>query len=282
MAEYFSHDYGSRNDPKLIKLQMDMGHEGKGIFWDLVEILYEQGGYIKTEDLKTVAFSLKVDLEKVEKVIKNYKLFEKNDEKVYSKAVLLRLKKRNEINNKRKNAAKKRHILKTVNTTSANAEQMQSKCRANDMQKGGVVKSSKGKSSKGKSSKEKKESTTTTLVLDKPKPVHVQFVDGWKERYREKTKLDYRDGSAAYVNASRMIKKFGIEQVCLKGNILADFCEGRSVWFTKDGWASFTIEKLISRWNELLPKENEKINREEYWLKRILENDKVSQSLSEK
>ena len=36
MAEYFPHDYGARNDPKLAKLQMDMGYEGVGMYWSLV------------------------------------------------------------------------------------------------------------------------------------------------------------------------------------------------------------------------------------------------------
>ena len=40
---YFSHDYGSRNDPKLVKVLMKLKQEGKGVYWDLIEMLYEQG-----------------------------------------------------------------------------------------------------------------------------------------------------------------------------------------------------------------------------------------------
>ena len=43
---YITHDFGARNDPKLMDLQMEMGGQGLGIFWCLVEMLWENGGTI--------------------------------------------------------------------------------------------------------------------------------------------------------------------------------------------------------------------------------------------
>ena len=40
-SNYFSHDFGARNDPKLIELQMEMGGQGLAIFWCIVEMLWE-------------------------------------------------------------------------------------------------------------------------------------------------------------------------------------------------------------------------------------------------
>jgi hypothetical protein len=44
---YFSHDYHARHDPKLSALIKIHGMEGYGTWWNLVEILHEQGGKIE-------------------------------------------------------------------------------------------------------------------------------------------------------------------------------------------------------------------------------------------
>jgi hypothetical protein len=42
---YFPHDYHARHDPKLEKAYLKHGHIAWGIYWHLIEMLYEQGGY---------------------------------------------------------------------------------------------------------------------------------------------------------------------------------------------------------------------------------------------
>ena len=54
--QYMTHDLGARNDPKLISLQMAMGGQGLAIFWCLVEMLWENDGYLPT-DYEAIAFS---------------------------------------------------------------------------------------------------------------------------------------------------------------------------------------------------------------------------------
>jgi len=44
---YFPHDYHARHDPKLSALIKKHGMEGYGTWWNLVEILHEQGGKIE-------------------------------------------------------------------------------------------------------------------------------------------------------------------------------------------------------------------------------------------
>lgn len=107
---YFSHDYGARNDPKLQRLQMEMGHEGKGIYWDLVEMLYENGGRLKMSDIKSIAFGIRVEYKKVEKLIKSeeFDLFKIKDGYFYSSSAIERLEKRYQKSKQAKKAAEKR------------------------------------------------------------------------------------------------------------------------------------------------------------------------------
>ena len=55
---YITHDLGARNDPKLLDLQMEMGGQGLAIFWCIVEMLWENDGYIPA-NFKSIAFSLR-------------------------------------------------------------------------------------------------------------------------------------------------------------------------------------------------------------------------------
>ena len=102
---YFSHDYGARNDPKLVKLQMKMGHEGKGIFWDLIEIMYEQGGYINLNECESNAFALRTDCETLNRIINDFDLFKNDGEKFWSESVLSRIKQRNDKSDKARKSA---------------------------------------------------------------------------------------------------------------------------------------------------------------------------------
>lgn len=75
-AYYFSHDANARNDLKCIKLRQELGMEGYGIFWAIIEILRESDGYkLKNSDLETISFDLKCKLDTIKSVVNNYGLF---------------------------------------------------------------------------------------------------------------------------------------------------------------------------------------------------------------
>lgn len=85
-AYYFSHDANARNDLKCVKLRQDLGMEGYGIFWSIIEILRESVGYkLKKSDLRTISYDLKVSIEIIESVIFNYGLFKINGDTISSK-----------------------------------------------------------------------------------------------------------------------------------------------------------------------------------------------------
>lgn len=88
---YITHDFGARNDPKLMDLQMDMGGQGLGIFWCLVEMLWENGGTIPA-NYKSIAFALRwCKPAEVEKVVTGYGLFEVSDGSISSHSATARI-----------------------------------------------------------------------------------------------------------------------------------------------------------------------------------------------
>lgn len=105
---YFSHDYNARNDPKLQKVLMKLGHAGKSVFWDLIEMLYEQDGYLNLAECENYAFALRTDIECIKSLINDFDLFQKNKDKFWSKSVLERIKIRDNKSQKAKESAKKR------------------------------------------------------------------------------------------------------------------------------------------------------------------------------
>ncbi|MCM1455484.1 MAG: DUF4373 domain-containing protein [Bacteroides sp.] len=104
--EYFPHDYGARS--KLVDVRKDYGLEGLGFYWCVVEILHEEGGYIKESRISGIAYDLRIETEKAEAIIRNYGLFIIKKGKIYAERVLRNLKKRAEISTARKQAANAR------------------------------------------------------------------------------------------------------------------------------------------------------------------------------
>lgn len=102
---YFAHDYNARNDPKLQDVLIDLGVEGIGVFWCIIEQLYEQGGTLPIRSCKSIAFALHVDFKRVERLVNDYGLFKNDGENIWSESVLNRLNRRSEISDKRKLAA---------------------------------------------------------------------------------------------------------------------------------------------------------------------------------
>jgi hypothetical protein len=87
---YFSHDYNARNDEKILKLIQKEGWEGYGLYWALIEKLYEAGGFLD-EDYDCISYDLRTQSERIKDVVNNYKLFVVASKKIHSKSCLARL-----------------------------------------------------------------------------------------------------------------------------------------------------------------------------------------------
>ena len=75
-AYYFSHDSNARNDHRIMKLRMDLGMEGYGIYWAIIEMLREQANYtLPIDSIELISYEIRSDSINVEKVINEYNLF---------------------------------------------------------------------------------------------------------------------------------------------------------------------------------------------------------------
>lgn len=91
MKHYFPHDYNARNDRKLRKLFAKLGTKGIGLYWNVIEMLYEEKGFLPLDDIETIACDNKVQSADVEIMLAIDGLFCKDDEKFWSESVLSRL-----------------------------------------------------------------------------------------------------------------------------------------------------------------------------------------------
>ncbi|OGF47007.1 MAG: hypothetical protein A2231_03100 [Candidatus Firestonebacteria bacterium RIFOXYA2_FULL_40_8] len=294
MAEYFPHDYGARNDPKLAKLQMDMGYEGVGMYWSLVEYIYEVGGYLDEEHITSTAFALNMDCLKLGKIVKDFKLFERDGEKIFSKSILKRLKERKSISNKRKAAISNRwknerkikdtNVLQMkyncntikVNKSKVNKRKENNTKEVNDIPQAvaqtsapcsgglsGVVKDEEkvapvenSPSTSAVSAVASVSVPTGTLdvaVKEKKAPVtpQAEILERWRELYEQKTGQPCKLDKHHYVIVAGLLKKFDAGAVMMKIVLLANLCESCGAWFTKNGWADFTVEHLSRHWNSI-------------------------------
>ena len=96
MKNYFSHDYNSRNDKKLVTALMKFGLEAIGAYWCIVEMLYEEGGYLLITEYERITFELRTSEDLVKFLIHDSLLFENDGVRFWSNTALERLKLRAE------------------------------------------------------------------------------------------------------------------------------------------------------------------------------------------
>ena len=72
---YFSHDYNAANDTKVLFLRHQLGMEGYGIYWFLIEQLANAGGKLPLELIPVLAMQMHCTDVKVNGVLMNFGLF---------------------------------------------------------------------------------------------------------------------------------------------------------------------------------------------------------------
>ena len=181
MKEYFSHDLKARNDRKMVRLMMEYGMEGIGIYWCIVEMLYEEEGRLMLSECDRIGFELRVERDKVIAVICETGLFEMDQNEFWSASVDRRIEAQIHASNSSKKAAETRwqkYRAQTVKEENATAIRPQSERNA-----------SKEKKSKEKESKE----VSNILSVEEKKQ------NFWSEILDGKREIDY---------ASEMLKDF--------------------------------------------------------------------------
>ena len=133
---YFSHDYNARNDHKIKKLISKHGYLGYGLFWAIIEDLYNNANALQT-DYESIAFDLRTSENIIESIINDFDLFVIEDNSFGSLSVERRLEERSIKSQKASQSAQKRW-----NKTKNNANALQTQSDSN------AIKERKGKENK--------------------------------------------------------------------------------------------------------------------------------------
>ena len=154
---YFSHDYNARTDPKIKKLMAKHGANGYGLFWCIIEDLYNNENYLPAQ-FDTIAFDLRADEQLVKSIICDFDLFVVKGEFFGSLSVQKRLDNRSEKSKKARDSAMKRWSKSTMPeipfNEQADTNAMRTQCeRIENSCDGNAIKESKEKEIKEKSYK---------------------------------------------------------------------------------------------------------------------------------
>jgi hypothetical protein len=91
-AYYFSHDSNAKDDPKCVLLIEQLGLEGYGIFWMLIETLRDQPGYkYPIALISALARRYNTTAEKVKTVVNSYGLFTVDEQDFFSLSLMRRM-----------------------------------------------------------------------------------------------------------------------------------------------------------------------------------------------
>ena len=244
-AFYFTHDYNARNDPKLQRVVMKLGMCGIGCYWSIIEMLYEESGYLRIE-YDRISFELRVEENVIRQLLNDFELFELNEERFWSKSVLNRLERRMS-----KSVKCKESINKRWEEYRRNTNVLQSEYESNTRKE----EERRGKKRKGEERKKKEDATASVADRDQ---LHVEFVKLYCDWYLTKIGVKYKfqggeDGNAIksmkmYIKSS-IQDKTGIEpsdEVVING--------WRFILENYDKWDNFYKKQLkISQVNSNLP-----------------------------
>ena len=118
---FFSHDYNARSDEKIKQLIRKYGMQGYGVFWAIVEDLYQNANALRI-DCDGIAYDLRVDSDMVKSIIFDFNLFVYDGEMFGSISIQKRIDKRKEKSAKARESAHYRW---------GNANALQTECDSN-------------------------------------------------------------------------------------------------------------------------------------------------------
>ena len=125
---YFTHDYNAMQDEKIKKLIRFHGMEGYGIYWAIVEELYNNANALRT-DYEGIAYALRVDGKTIKTIINDYELFIIDGEYFGSLSIEKRLDERSAKSAKARDSANKRWGNVDANASKNNANASKSDAR---------------------------------------------------------------------------------------------------------------------------------------------------------
>lgn len=103
-AYYFPHDYNAMQDEKIKMLIRKHGMDGYGIFWGIVEMLYNNANALRT-DYEGIAYDMRTNSDKIESIVNDFDLFIVDGDTFGSMSIERRLNERKEKSRKAKESA---------------------------------------------------------------------------------------------------------------------------------------------------------------------------------
>lgn len=164
---YFTHDFNSHTDEKILDLRMDLGFEGYGIYWFLIETLASSSEYKLETNYKRLGFSSSIKEDALKQVVEKYNLFKVEGDFFWSESLNQRMNKLDDFKRKQAENGRKGGVAKAL------LKQKSSDAKANPsdpLANSSIVEYSKGKESKEKDLKENESIKEPKPIEDKTKP----------------------------------------------------------------------------------------------------------------
>lgn len=118
---YLTHDLGARNDPKLVAAEMESRGLFKAIWWDLCEMLWENGGYLPL-DYEQLAYILRYPTPaELERTITGFDLFQNDGERFWNESALDRIEHRNDMSVRKAEGGRKGVAARTQRKNDASS-----------------------------------------------------------------------------------------------------------------------------------------------------------------
>ena len=230
-AYYFSHDANAKDDPKCVILIDELGLEGYGIYWMLIETLRAEPEYkAPLRMLKGLARKYNTSDEKVLTVISKYDLFSRDEVYFWSESLLRRMSIYDDRRRKLQEAGRKGGQARLKGGSSEVEARLEG-----GLSNPEALKERKGKERKGKERIEKsKEMSDTDLARvqwnkDKSEPVRIYL-----EVFKRPLRSFPRDKIAQYVTD--------------KMPIWRDACE----YWDEQGYNPNNVDDLLKRYRDSL------------------------------
>jgi uncharacterized protein YdaU (DUF1376 family) len=194
---YFSHDYNAANDTKVLFLRHQLGMEGYGIYWFLIERLADAGGKLPIELIPVLAMQMQSTDVKVKGVITQFDLFKIDKGEFWSERLHEHLQLRQKLSESGKNGA------------------------ANRWANGGAIgeanaKERKVKEIKGKENKVK-EKKVNEITFPFDSDVFKKYWSLWLEFKKEQFNFTYKSKISIQATLNELVKlSNGQEQTAIK------------------------------------------------------------------
>ena len=136
---YFIHQSNSFQDYKIIKMRSKLGIASYGVFWALLELLFNEENKLCLDDYDALAYSLQCDTELLRQVIEDFDLFVIEDKCFYSKRLNEHIEDINNKSIKAKESVNKRwkntNVIRTNNGSNTSISISSSKSNSKSINK---------------------------------------------------------------------------------------------------------------------------------------------------